>query len=148
MLANPATPIFVIGASPLPASITSAYPSFINLNASPILLLPVAHAVTIDVHGPLAPYFIAMLPAPRFMIVIGTKNGETLLDFPIAIFSVSLSIVIKPPIPDPTYTPNLLLLILSISNPDDFMASSAAYSTNCENLSNLLTSFFGITSSG
>ena len=82
------------------------------------------------------------------MIVIGTKNGETRLDFPMAIFSVSLSIVIKPPIPDPTYTPNLLLLIFSTSNPDDFIASSAAYNTNCENLSNLLTSFFGITSSG
>jgi hypothetical protein len=75
--------------------------------ASPMALVPVAQAVTADVQGPFNPCLIATFPAPKFMIVIGTKNGDTLFDFPVAILVHSVSIVSNPPIPDPSITPNL-----------------------------------------
>ena len=46
--------------------------------ASPILCVPVVHAVTNAMLGPLRPYMIDRLPDIMFMILPGTKNGEIL----------------------------------------------------------------------
>ena len=75
---NPATAIFVIGASAPPVIITSASPRWITLNASPIEFVPVAQAVTVQEFTPFAPRNIDTCPAAMSGISIGTKNGLTL----------------------------------------------------------------------
>ena len=63
-----------------PQIITSACEYCICLNPSPILCVPVVHAVTIDKFGPLNPYLIDKLPEIILMMVAGTKNGDILLE--------------------------------------------------------------------
>ena len=75
--ANPAIPISQIEPSAPPAKITSEYPCLMLRNASPMACVPVAQAVTNDVHTPRAPIFIEMFPATMFPIAIGTNNGAT-----------------------------------------------------------------------
>ncbi len=50
------------------------------------------------------------------LIIVGINNGLTLLGPFSNNFCSSFSIVANPPIPEPTITPNLSLLILSKSN--------------------------------
>jgi hypothetical protein len=67
----------------------------------PIESTPVAQAVITAVQEPFALYFIAMLPAARFGIIIGMNNGDTFRMPPVSIFSTSVSNVVMPPIPVP-----------------------------------------------
>ncbi|MNN10650.1 hypothetical protein D3C81_1235800 [compost metagenome] len=75
---KPARHNLVMQASAPPAIITSASPLCITLNASPIVFVEVAQAVTAHSTNPLAPYFIAISPEAILDIIIGTKNGLTL----------------------------------------------------------------------
>ena len=70
-------PIGETAASHPPATMTSASPYWIVLNASPMLLVPDAHAVTTSILFPLRPNWIATLPAAILLIIIGTTNGLT-----------------------------------------------------------------------
>ena len=63
-------------ASDPPAIMTSASPRWMIFIASPIAWLPVAHAVTIDEFGPLAPKRIEISPEAMFTMSIGMKNGR------------------------------------------------------------------------
>jgi len=65
----------------------------------------VVQAVTIARFGPLRPNMIDRLPEIILMIVLGMKNGEILRGPP---FSTSLcvsSIIGRPPMPEPMFTP-------------------------------------------
>ena len=105
--ANPPSPQLVVDISVPPAIITSASPYSIILEASPILCVPVVHAVTIAKFGPLRPNFIDMFPETMLIIEEGTKNGEILLG-PFSLKrSAVFSIVVRPPIPAPMATPIL-----------------------------------------
>ena len=44
-----------------------------------MLCVPVVHAVTIEIFGPLYPYLIERLPYIILIILAGTKNGDILL---------------------------------------------------------------------
>ena len=52
-------------------------------------------------HGPLAPYFIAMLPAAIFEIIFGMNIGDTLFGPFSMRFVCSETIVSNPPMPEP-----------------------------------------------
>ena len=83
------------------------------MNASPIEFVPAAQAVTISKHAPLAPNMIATLPAAKFPIAIGMKNGET-RSYPfLRPFSFSFSMVSNPPIPELKMIPKRLASISS-----------------------------------
>ena len=93
-------------ASAPPAIMTSASPRWMILNASPMAWLPVAHAVTTEEFGPLAPKRIEISPEAMLTISIGMKNGRDpvgpLLDEHLVCHSRS---VVMPPMPEPTSTP-------------------------------------------
>ena len=76
--AKPAIPIGAIDPSVPPEIMTSASPYWIALNASPIELVPVAHAVTTFMFLPFNPNAILTLPAAIFVIISGTSIGLTL----------------------------------------------------------------------
>ena len=101
MALKPAIPSGVIVDSVPPAIMTSASPFFIILNASPIECVPVAHAVTAQLLGPLAPSFIDTCPAARFIITIGIKKG-VILSGPFSFrILCQCSIAGSPPMPEP-----------------------------------------------
>jgi hypothetical protein len=66
-----------MAASAEPTSIMSAAPRCIAAAASPSELVPVAHAVWIDMFGPRAPVRMASVPAALSEIIIGIRNGLT-----------------------------------------------------------------------
>ncbi len=68
-----------MGASVPPATTTSALPSRIMRDASPIAFAPAAHAVEMQRFGPVQPKRIEIIPAVAFAIIIGTRNGLTRL---------------------------------------------------------------------
>ena len=76
---NPAIDKGVEAISAPPAIITSASPYAIDLAAVPIQWLPVEHAVTTEVFGPIKPCFIEIKPEIILTIDPGTKKGETFL---------------------------------------------------------------------
>ena len=106
MEAKPASPIAEIDASAPPARNISASPNLIIRQASPILLLAVAHAVTIDILGPQSPYSIEMRPLAILLIIIGIVKGDTRLGPLLRYISCCFSKVINPPMPLPTMQPN------------------------------------------
>ena len=83
---------------------------------------------------------MATAPAAIFPISIGIKNGDT-LSGPLSLnFPSSVQNVLIPPIPEPTYTPNL---VLSISDSRILLSSTAwqaAAMAYCINKSDLLIS--------
>src|SRR5688500_16067136 len=76
---NPARPIGIIDASEPPARKMSASPNLIMRHDSPIALLEVAQAVTMQRFGPCSPYSIEIRPLAMLLISIGIVNGETRL---------------------------------------------------------------------
>ena len=72
-------PAIVVGAidfSEPPANITSASPLLINLAANPILCVPVAQAVVMDILGPPIPNIMDKCPASIFITDEGTKTTK------------------------------------------------------------------------
>ena len=96
--ANPAIDNGLILASAPPASMRSAYPNLIKLNASPMLCDPAAQAVATEWTGPLRPYLIETFPAAMFTRILGTKYGLTFLNDLLKLFCVSM-ISLKLPMP-------------------------------------------------
>ena len=88
-----------------PATITSASPYSMMRTASPIECVPVVHAVTMEMFGPLKPYSIDRLPEIMLMIDPGTKNGDTLRTPAALNSSLVSSISGRPPMPEPMATP-------------------------------------------
>ena len=70
------------------------------------MFVEVAQAVTAGSVGPFAPKRMAIVPAAIFDIIIGIKKGETRPGPRSLSFSVSLTNVFMPPMPEPTYTPS------------------------------------------
>ena len=70
-------------------------------NASPMELVPVAHALITESETPFALKRIATLPVAMLPIIIGMKNGETLRGPPFSRFTVLLMKVFRPPMPAP-----------------------------------------------
>ncbi len=71
-------PIGVIELSVPPATMISASPYWIVRNASPIELVPVAHAVTTLMLLPLRLQAMLTFPAAMLEIISGTNSGATL----------------------------------------------------------------------
>src|ERR1043166_6487826 len=76
MAANPAKPVGTIAASEPPARKISASPNLIVRHDSPIALLDVAHAGTMQRFGPCNPYSLEINPLAILLINIGMVNGE------------------------------------------------------------------------
>ncbi len=129
-LAKPAIPRGMMAASEPPAMMASAYPCLIARKASPIVCVEVAQAVTTGRHGPQALLRMAILPAAIFDIMVGMKSGETHFAPSLMSFTVSLTWVLKPPIPEPTYTPrrkgSMFPPSSAATSPDSFIACQAA----------------------
>ena len=96
----------VIAASLPPVTITSASPTWISLNASPIALAAEAHAVATAEHGPCSPQRIETWPLAALTISLGITNG-LIRDGPFCIIAVCwVSNSFSPPIPEPMITPH------------------------------------------
>ena len=105
ILVKPAAVISLMVASAPPAIMASACPWRIILNASPMALVPDAHAVTAGIAEFLQLKRIAIIPDAILAIIIGIKYGETLRG-PFSKRAVcSVMKVLIPPIPEPIYTP-------------------------------------------
>ena len=90
-----------MAASLPPAMMASALEYFIARYASPTVLVLVAQAETGARQGPLAPVLMAVLPAPRLEISIGTKSGEIRLA-PSSLHTRVWSMkVLRPPMQEP-----------------------------------------------
>ena len=94
--------------------------------ASPMECVPVVHAVAIETLGPFKLSIIERLPEIILIIVPGMKNGETLRTPPSSNTSLVDSIKLMPPMPDPTDTPILSLLLSVTSMPESLKASMPA----------------------
>ena len=105
MALNPATAKGVMVDSTPPASITSASPRRMMCHASPMEWAPVAHAVTMERFGPLAPVWIATCPGARFAMAMGMKNGLTRRGPDSSSTLCWFSISGSPPSPAPMDTP-------------------------------------------
>ena len=111
-------------------------------------LVPVAQAVTTSIFFPLSPYMMLTFPDAMFEIIRGTKSGATLpLPYSRSL-ECSLSRVWRLPTPLPIAQPALKGSSELISSPASSMASLAAATANCENLSILLAIFLSMKSSG
>ena len=125
MAQNPAMVSGTMIASAPPAIIRSASPRSITLKASPMAWLPVAHAVTTEVFGPLAPKRMEMRPDAMLTISIGMRNGETRSGpFSCRMCSPS-SNVVMPPMPEPTIVPKRAASTLARSSPASWTAMTA-----------------------
>src|SRR5258706_2851973 len=123
---KPPTPDRFTHASAPPAIMASASPYSIMRPASPVQCGRVAHADPIGALGPLALNWIEIIPATMLMIVPGTKNGDRRRG-PLAIFSGILSSIIgRPPMPEPTFTPTRSPFESSITRPASSSASRVA----------------------
>ncbi len=131
-------------ASDPPAIMMSASLRWMIFIASPIAWFPVAHAVTIDEFGPLAPKRIEISPEAMFTISIGMKNGETRSGpFSSRILWLSSSVVM-PPMPEPTSTPKRVRSTRSTFRPASSTAIAAQASAYLRNGSNLRSSFLSM----
>ena len=115
-------------------------------SASPIQLVPVAHAVTTFVHFPLSPSWIDTFPAAILEIIIGTISGATLPGPFSRIVVYCFSICCRLPIPEPMITPQRYGSSFSISNPASAHASFAAATAYWENVSILFDALKSIRS--
>src|SRR5687767_6997464 len=140
--ANPPTLIGVIAASEPPAIIASASPRRMISNDSPTACADAEHAVQVARFGPLAPKRIDTCPAARLMIDAGMKNGEIFRGPPASSASCSRSMLMKPPIPEPTNTPTRPAFSSVIGSPASSIASCDAAMANWMKMSIFLTSFF------
>src|SRR2546428_6570596 len=145
---NPAMQSGMMMASAPPAIMTSASPRWMIFVASPMAWLPVAHAVTTDELGPLAPKRMEIRPDAMLMISMGMKNGET-RSGPLALSTswVSRSVVM-PPMPEPTRTPKRVLSTCSRSRPASSTAITAQAMAYLRKGSNFRSSFLSMYLSG
>ena len=139
--ANPPTATSDTAASVPPATITSASPTWMDLYASPIDCVPVAHAVTTLILFPRRPNAIETFPAAMLEIIIGTANGFTLFGPFLSNVLVVVSIIWRLPTPHPTDTPILVVSSFSRSSPASSIASFVAATAYCENNSIRLAAF-------
>ena len=96
--------------------------------ASPIACELVVQADTIETFGPFALNWIEINPATMLMIDPGTKKGDRRRG-PLAIISRMLSSIIgRPPMPEPTFTPTRSALESSMVKPASSSASRVAAS--------------------
>ena len=122
MAQKPAMVRGTIMASAPPAIMTSASPRWMIRWASPRAWLPVAHAVTTEEFGPLAPKRMDTRPEAMLMMSMGITKGDTRSrPFSIRACSPSRSVVI-PPMPEPMSTPRRSPSTVFVSSP----ASSTA----------------------
>ena len=87
------------------------------------------------VFGPFTPKRMDTCPEARFTTIAGTKNGEIRRGPCSRSRRCSRSIVPKPPIPDPTMTPNRSGSATGIPNPASSKANCAAASAKWMNRS-------------
>jgi len=88
-------------------------------------LVPAAQAVTGQLIGPLAPYRMEICPAARLGRTAGIVNGESLRGPLRSRTECSFSIVLSPPMPDPTTVPTRSALPAPIARPASCTAMSA-----------------------
>ena len=132
---NPAIPIGQMLPSVPPAIMTSASPYWMLRNASPIVLVPVAQAVTSLMLFPLKPNWIDTLPAAMLEIIIGTRSGLTRPGPFSRSFLYSRSIACRLPTPLPIAVPTRYGSSFSISSPASAMASFVAATAYWQNSS-------------
>src|SRR4051794_21791305 len=103
--AKPPRPMWVIAASLPPVIITSAWPSWMILKASPMALAAEAQAVATAEFGPRSPQRIEIWPLAALTISLGMVNG-LIRDGPLVIIAECwVSNSLSPPMPDPMITP-------------------------------------------
>ncbi len=146
--ANPPTLIGVIAASDPPAIIASASPLLMISNESPTACAEAEHAVQVARFGPFAPKRIDTWPAARLMMEAGMKNGEIFRGPPARSASCSRSMLVNPPMPDPTNTPTLPALASVIVSLASSIANCDAAIAYWMKMSIFLTSFFSTNCSG
>src|SRR5918992_1678244 len=129
-----------------PASMRSASPSLIHRYASPTAWAPAAHAVTMQVFGPVRPRFIATCPAAAFAMRPGTMNGDTRPGPRSRSTRCCTRSVSMPPIPDEMITPARSRSTSGL--PASSQASRAPPTANCVKRSVRLASFASIQSAG
>ena len=147
-LANPATPKGVIADSAPPQTIASALPSWSKRKASPMAFEPAAQAVATAELGPLVPSAIAASPEAMLGIIIGTVNGLTRPGPLPSKTWAWVSIVSKPPTPEPMIMPIRCALASVISKPAWAMACLAATTPNLQKRSQRLASLGSIKPAG
>src|SRR5262249_12512134 len=143
---KPPKPSGVVAISAPPATITSASPYWMLRMARPTLWLAVVQAVTTEKFGPLRPYMIERLPEIMLMMLDGTKNGDTRLGE--LLFSRmaawAFSMLVRPPMPEPTATPMRAALASVTWMPESLKAWTEAAMPYCTKGSIFLTSLGGI----
>ena len=147
-LANPATPRGVIADSAPPHTIASALPSCSSRKASPMALEPAAQAVATAELGPLVPRAMAARPVARLGIIIGTVNGLTRPGPLPSSTWACVSMVSRPPTPEPMIVPMRSALASEIVRPASAMACLAATTPNLQKRSQRLASFGSINPAG
>ena len=105
MALKPAIPRRVIGASPPPASMTSARPRRIASRPSPIAIVEAAQAVQWEETGPFVPSSIETRAAPMFGMMAVIEKGLTRSGPRVISVSQASSNDLRPPIAVPTETP-------------------------------------------
>ena len=131
-----------------PAMIASASPRWIIFQASPMLWLPVAQAVTTELLGPLAPKRMEICPGASFTMSMGMKKGE-IRPGPFSRRTLwKDSIVVNPPSPAPTTTPTRSAFSGVILNRESSMAMTAAAMAYWIKISMRRPSFLSINFSG
>jgi hypothetical protein len=95
-------------------------------NDSPTACADAEHAVHVARLGPLAPNRIDTCPAARLMMDAGMKNGETFRGPPANNASCSRSMLVNPPMPEPTKTPTCAAFASVISSFASFIANCDA----------------------
>ncbi len=141
---KPAMDIGVTAASAPPAIITSASPRRINPRASPMELVPEAHAVTVHPLGPCTPNRIDTCPEAMLAIIMGIKKGLTPATPRLSKTLCCCSRVSMPPIPDPTHTPTRCRSTIEKSSAASRTACLAAAQAYCTNRSIRRASLRGI----
>ncbi len=111
-------------------------------------LLPVAHAVTTHLLGPLAPKAMETSPAAMLAINPGMKKGETLSAPSSRRAKRFFPYIFMPPAHEPSTTPILLALFAFIVSPASSIAIRAAINAYWMNGSVLLIFFLSRKSSG
>ena len=130
MAAKPLSPMGVMAASLPPVIITSASSYWMARKASPMALVALAQAVTTAALGPRRPNSMESCPLAALAISLGMVKAETLS----GPFSSSrlcwASISCRPPIPEPTMTPQRNGSSLEKSMPASRTASMPATMAN------------------
>src|SRR3954469_12823283 len=139
--AKPPRPMWVIAASLPPVIITSAWPSWMILKASPMALAADAQAVATAEFGPRRPHRIETWPLAALTISLGIVNG-LIRDGPLVIIAeCCVSNSLRPPMPEPMITPQACGGRVSKSIAASATAERLAAMANCANRSRCRASF-------